>query len=189
MPLTESGRGTGAAVAVDLINSWDELVEPAEILLDAGFLKRWLAWHGFELAASEMTDEDVPRARELRNRLTAVFDAAAEDEAVGLLNELVAELGTPPRLERVRSGWRMRMWPDESEGLNAVGAYAAVGLMDAIRESGFERFGRCQGSPCRCVYVDRTRNRTRRYCCVWCANRVAQARHRERVRGPGTTPR
>jgi len=183
MPLTETGRGTGAAVAVDLVNSWDEYADPPE-LLGARFLRRWLAWHGFEQAAREVADEDVPHARGLRARLTGVFDAPSETRAVALLNELVAELGTPPRLERVGGGWRIRSWPDEAEGLDAAVAFAAVGLQETIQAVGFERLGRCDGAPCRCVYVDRTRNRTRRYCCQWCANRVAQARHRERKRSP-----
>jgi Putative stress-induced transcription regulator/CGNR zinc finger len=181
MPLTHSGRGTGAAVAVDLVNSWDEYPHVQE-LLDAEFLHRWLSWHGFEQTARQVGDEDVPRARELRARLTSVFDAPDESRAVALLNELVAELGTPPRLELLDHDWRMRSWPDETAGVDAAVAYAAVGLQETIRDAGFERLGRCDGAPCRCVYVDRTRNRARRYCCQWCANRVAQARHRQRER-------
>ena len=43
------------------------------------------------------------------------------------------------------------------------------------------RFGRCAGTPCRCAFVDRSRNRTRRYCCsTLCADRVAQAHYRAR---------
>jgi predicted RNA-binding Zn ribbon-like protein len=181
MPLTKTGRGTGAAVAVDLVNSWDEYPE-AQDLLDDQYLRRWLAWHGFERASREVSGEDVPRAQELRALLTSVFDAPGEARAVALLNDLVAELATPPYLERLDGNWRIRSWPDEAEGLDAAVAYAAVGLQETIRDAGFECLGRCDGAPCRCVYVDRTRNRTRRYCCHWCANRVAQARHRESVR-------
>ncbi len=181
MPLTELGRGTGVAVAVDLVNFWDELVRPPELLRDAESLRTWLRWHGFEEAARVVTEDDVPRARELRGRLGGVFDASSEDEAVGILNGLLAELGRAPRLERVVGGWRMRSWPDESEGLSSAVAYGALGLLEAIRNGGWERFGRCAGAPCRCVYVDRSRNRSRRYCCEFCTDRVAQAQYRRRA--------
>ncbi len=180
MPLTESGRGTGLAVAVDLVNSWDEFVRPPELLRDVESLRTWLRWHGFEEAVRVVTEGDVPRARELRARLTRVFDASSEAESVAILNDLLAELGRPPRLERAAGGWRLRCWPDEREGLSSAVAYGALGLLEAIRDGGWERLGRCGGSPCRCVYVDRSRNRSRRYCCELCADRVAQAQHRRR---------
>src|SRR5262249_8770791 len=116
MPLSPQ-RGDGAAMAVDLVNSWDEYDDPPE-LLSARWLSRWLQWHGLEPAAAAISERETPRARTLRERLVSVFDARAEDDAVELLNALVAELGTPPRLERVGSDWRMRAWPDEDAGVD-----------------------------------------------------------------------
>jgi predicted RNA-binding Zn ribbon-like protein len=52
----------------------------------------------------------------------------------------------------------------------------------AIQTEGWERFGVCDALPCRCVYIDRSRNRSRRYCCQLCADRVAAAAYRERAR-------
>src|SRR5215831_17464701 len=181
MPLSPQ-QGDGAAMAVDLVNSWDEYDDPPE-LLSARWLWRWLAWHGLEQAAEAVSERDVPRARELRARLVSVFDAGGEDEAVGLLNDLVAELGTPPRLERIASGWRLRAWPDEDAGVDGAVARAAVGLLESIRDLGWGRFGRCDAAPCRCVYLDRSRNRNRRFCCGLCADRWAQASLRSRRGG------
>jgi len=180
MPLSRQ-RGDLAAIAVDLVNSWDEYDDPPE-LLSARWLRRWLAWHGLEAAAEAVSDDDVPRARELRDRLARVFDAADEDDAVERLNELAAELGTPPQLERGAGGWRLRSWPGEEAGVDGAVARAAVGLLEAIRDLGWGRFGRCDGAPCRCVYLDRSRNLSRRYCCHFCADRVAQAASRRRRR-------
>jgi predicted RNA-binding Zn ribbon-like protein len=182
MPLTRQGRGTGVAVAVDLVNTWDELEEEPDLIEDLRDVRYWLDWHGLHRAAKALRTADVERVRALRNRFDRVFDAKDENEAARLLNALAREYGTPPQLERADGGWRIRTWPDEREGLNAVAAYATAGLLEALRELGWSRFGRCAGSPCHCAFVDRSRNRSRRYCCELCADRVAQANYRERKR-------
>lgn len=181
MPLTQGkGRGTGVAVAVDLVNTWDELAEPHDLIEGLRDVRTWLDWHGLHRAATAVRAADVDRVRALRTRFDRVFDAKDELEAAALLNELAREYGTPPQLERAKGGWRLRTWPDEREGLPAAAAYATAGLLEALRDLGWSRFGRCAGSPCRCAFVDRSRNRSRRYCCNLCADRVAQAQYRER---------
>jgi predicted RNA-binding Zn ribbon-like protein len=180
MPLTREGRGTGVAVAVDLVNTWDELEDEPDLIEDVRDVRTWLDWHGLHEAAKRVKPADVDRARALRDRFDRVFDARSEDEAVRLLNRLSAEYGTPPQLERADKRWRLRTWPNEGQGLDAVAAYATAGLLEAMRDLGWTRFGRCEGSPCRCAFVDRSRNRSRRYCCTLCADRVAQANYRAR---------
>jgi predicted RNA-binding Zn ribbon-like protein len=182
MPLSKEGRGTGWALAVDIVNTWDEYPSPVDLVEGVDDVRTVLAWHGLAGAAAAVEPRDVARFRRLRGRLEQAFDAAGEDEAVALLNELLAEHGVPPRLERAGRAWRFRAWPDEDEGLRTGAALAAYGLLEALRDYGWSRLGRCAGSPCRCVYVDRTRNRSRRYCCVLCADRVAQANLRRRRR-------
>jgi len=184
MPLTrDETRGSGMAVAVDLVNTWDELHTEPDLIEGLVDVRTWLEWHGLKTAAARLGEQDVDAVRALRGWLDRIFDAEGEDEAAALLNELAREYGTPPELERARGDWRVRTWPEEGEGLPAVAAYAAAGLQDAFRELGWKRFGRCAGSPCRCAFVDRSRNRTRRYCCSLCADRVAQAQYRARRRG------
>ena len=184
MPLTrDETRGSGMAVAVDLVNTWDELHTEPDLIEGLVDVRTWLEWHGLKTAAAQLGEQDVDAVRALRGRLDRIFDAEGEDEAAALLNELAREYGTPPELERAGDDWRVRTWPQEGDGLPAVAAYAAAGLQDAFRELGWKRFGRCAGSPCRCAFVDRSRNRTRRYCCSLCADRVAQAQYRARRRG------
>jgi predicted RNA-binding Zn ribbon-like protein len=182
MPLTREGRGTGLAVAVDLVNTWDLLEAEPDLIEGLDDVRVWLTWHGLDRAADRVREVDVDRVRALRSRLDAIFDAPTEDEAVELVNGLMRDYGTPPQLERDGANWRLRSWPDESEGLASVAAFAAAGLLEGLRAYGWERFGRCAGSPCRCAFVDRTRNRSRRYCCGLCADRVAQANSRARKR-------
>jgi predicted RNA-binding Zn ribbon-like protein len=178
MPLTKLGRGGGVALAVDLLNSWDEL-EPQPDLLSVRWLERYLAFHGYP---AEVREADVAEARRLRERLRPAFDASSEAEAVAILNELLRVTGSPPRLEREGGRWRFRYGPDPSAGLAFVAPTAALGLLEVIRDHGLARFGRCRAAPCRCVYVDRSWNRSRRYCCELCADRANQAAARRRRR-------
>ena len=180
MPLSREGRGTGWALAVDIVNTWDEYPHPMDLIDGPADVRTVLDWHGLHEAARMVEPRDAARLRRLRTRLERVFDAAGEDEAVRLLNELLAEHGTPPSLERAGDGWHLRAWPAESEGLRTAAALAAFGLLETIRDLGWARLGRCAGAPCRCAYVDRTRNRSRRFCSTLCADRVAQANARRR---------
>ena len=181
MPLTRGeGRGTALTLAIDLVNTWDLLEPEPDLIEGLDDVRVWLTWHGLDRAAAEMRQPDVDRVRELRTRIDEVFDAPTEAEAVELTNALAREHGTPPQLERAGRDWRVRSWPDESAGMPFVQAFAAAGLLDGLRTFGWERFGRCAGSPCRCAFVDRSRNRSRRYCCTLCSDRVAQASHRAR---------
>jgi predicted RNA-binding Zn ribbon-like protein len=187
MPLTKLGRGEGVALAVDLLNSWDEL-EPDPELLSPRWLRRYLEFHGYEAAAAAVDERSVALIRELRGRLREAFDATREEEAVAILNALLAEHGRPPQLERAggSGGWRFRYGPDEGAGIEFLTAPTALGLLETIREHGLARFGRCKAHPCRCVFVDRSRNRSRRYCCDLCADRANQqaARRRRQAETP-----
>ena len=182
MPLTKLGRGGGVALAVDLLNSWDELDDPPE-LLSVRWLRRYLEFHGFPAAAADVAEADVSTARHLRERLRSGFDAASAEEAVEALNAILRDFGEPPQLEREGREWRFRYGPHERHDLRFLAAPTALGLLEAIREHGLSRFGHCEAAPCRCVYVDRSRNRSRRYCCDLCADRANQAASRRRRRG------
>jgi predicted RNA-binding Zn ribbon-like protein len=181
MPLTKLGRGGGVALAVDLLNSWDEL-EPEPDLLSPRWLARYLEFHGFAEAGARIGEADVALARKLRERLRRGFDASTEEEAADALNAILRDFGEPPQLEREAGAWQFRYGPREGGGVEVVAAPAALGLLEAVRLHGLARFGRCRAAPCRCVFVDRSRNRSRRYCCELCADRANQAASRRRRR-------
>src|SRR5256885_10021068 len=89
MPLTRGpDRGTGVAVAVDLVNTWDELMDEPDLIEGLRDVRYWLDWHGLHEAARRVRERDVDRARELRTRFDRVFDARTEAEAAELLNRL-----------------------------------------------------------------------------------------------------
>ena len=180
MPLTElvGGERDDVGLAVDLANTWETLDPPNERLVDLARLRRILVYHGHEAAAATATESDVMTVRSLRDALRETFFVDDEAAAVAHLNALLE--GIPaPRLLRDGEGWRFG-WEETSRAF--LPGTTAVALLDAIHRYGFGRFGVCVGAPCTGVYVDRSRNASRRYCCWLCADRVTQAAARARRR-------
>src|SRR5919202_213610 len=139
MPLTKLGRGGGIALAVDLLNSWDEL-DDAPDFLSGRWLRRYLEFHGVPAIVGE---GDVETARKLRERLRRGVDAATEEEAVDALNAILRDHGRPPQLEREGGAWRFRYGPREGAGVEAVAGPAALGPLEVIPRHGLSRVGRC----------------------------------------------
>jgi predicted RNA-binding Zn ribbon-like protein len=171
--------GDPVAFAVDLLNTWDELEPPAERLPDLAALRRFLEFHGHLQQARRATGKDLSRVRAVRDSLREAFVAADEDRAVAVLNRILDRSRARPQLRRSGSGWVVE-WVGDL--VDVVASTAAMSLLEAIRDDGWERFGTCAGAPCCCVFVDRSKNRLRRFCCDLCADRVAQAALRERRR-------
>jgi predicted RNA-binding Zn ribbon-like protein len=168
------------ALAVQLVNTWDELEDPPELLRDVDVLRRVLVKYGFAAEAEATTRADLEAARALRDRLRATFEVEDEETAVVFLNEILRESEATPQLVPGAGGWRLR-WVGSP--YDVLASTSAASLLEAIRDDGWERFGICAAAPCCCVFVDRSRNRSRRYCSSLCADRVAQAAYRSRRRG------
>lgn len=179
MPAAKDADAVG--LAVGLVNTWDLLADPPDLIRDVPQIVRWLRLHeepGLEEAAARLTPSDLDRLRDVRDRLRRAFEAADEAEAVAVLNVLLLETGAVPQLSVKTRTWEYA--PASKRASDVVAAVGARGLLEAIRTAGWERFGICAGTPCRCVYVDRSRNRSRAYCCQLCADRVNQAAYRRR---------
>jgi predicted RNA-binding Zn ribbon-like protein len=166
------------ALAVDLANTWDTLEPDPELLRDVASLKRFLTRQGYG-QAPRVNTADLARVRAVRDSVRAAFSAADEKRAVRELNRILSKSSAKPQLAQDGGEWRLR-WVGAIA--DAVAATAAMSLLEAIRDDGWERFGMCAGSPCCCVFVDRSKNRTRRFCSSLCADRVAQSLYRARRR-------
>jgi predicted RNA-binding Zn ribbon-like protein len=168
-------------LAVGLVNTWDALHDPPD-LLDVHTLEILLRW--FELAdeADRLSANDIAPVRRVRDRLRKAFDAKSEEEAVAELNSLARGTGAVPQLERENGGWAFRYGAGRRPLASELGGRASVALLSVIEQKGWDRFGLCAAAPCCCVYVDRSRNKSRRYCCDLCADRATQAALRRRRR-------
>jgi predicted RNA-binding Zn ribbon-like protein len=168
-------------LAVGLVPTWDVLHDPPEVLdlRTLGILLRW-----FELpeAADRLSERDLVPVRRVRDRLRKAFDARSEDRAVAELNALAREADAVPQLERENGGWAFRYGSGRRPLASELAGRASVALLGVIEQKGWDRFGLCAAAPCCCVYVDRSRNKSRRYCCDLCADRATQAALRRRRR-------
>ena len=80
------------ALAVDLVNTWDELEPDPELLRDAAALKRFLVRHGYE--PPRPSGRDLAHARALRDALRAAFTAgdAVASKVLKLSTNILASL-------------------------------------------------------------------------------------------------
>ena len=170
----------GVPLALALVNTIDLLEDPPDLLRDVGRLRRFLLRWGYP--SRPATERDLARIRELRDRIIEAMDADPA-RAGRILGRLGEQLDTRLRLVPAEPGtWALHHGPPSEEGFDALSASAVVGLMELLAAGEWDRIGTCAGAPCRCFFVDRTRNRSRRFCCQLCADRINQARARARRR-------
>ncbi|MEO3749271.1 CGNR zinc finger domain-containing protein [Streptomyces sp. B6B3] len=143
-------------------------------------------------AARRAGDADVTRLRGVRNRLRAVFTAAAEGDevtAVDLLNALLLEYPASPQIsghdyldEQGRPRWHLHLAEHPSSATAGYAAIACMGLAFQLTDLGVDRLGVCEATPCRNAYIDTSTNRSKRYCSDRCATRANVAAYRARKR-------
>jgi CGNR zinc finger protein/putative stress-induced transcription regulator len=116
--------------------------------------------------------------------LRAVFEAAHNgdlDGAARLLNAMVVRYDARPTLLRHDGGpWHLHFHGPEAGPIDGNGGSMAVGLSFVLGSEYADRIGVCSAPVCDRVYVDVSRNGTKRFCSTACQNRVKTATFRAR---------
>lgn len=170
-------RGAAALVntAATLPTDSDDLTTVDD--LDA-FVREW-GWTGSR--TGDRGELDAVRA--LRPRLRALWTVDA-DEAVTIVNELLAEAGALPQLVRHDEwSWHLHATPPEAPLATRMAVEAAMAMVDVIRADELDRLRVCAADDCEDVVVDLSRNRSKRYCDGTCGNRANVAAYRARRAG------
>jgi len=119
----------------------------------------------------------------LAGRLRPVFLAAedgATDRVAELVNTLLADYRSEPRLSRHDGEpWHLHF---TSAAGTEWGAACATGLAVVVDGQATGRLGVCRADGCDRVYVDVSRNASRRFCSEACLNRTKVAAFRARAR-------
>ncbi len=117
-------------------------------------------------------------------RLRVVFDAVetgAVDAAAGQVNAMLADTGTHPQLDRHDGEpWHLHFHGRTDSLVEGWSAGCATGLAVVLGTEMYDRLGVCTAPRCDRVYVDVSRNGTRRFCSTACQNRVKAAAFRAR---------
>jgi predicted RNA-binding Zn ribbon-like protein len=134
-----------------------------------------------------LTADEADALAEVAGELRAVFAALADgdvDQAAGRVNGLLSRTGAHPYLERHDGEpWHLHYHGTEEGLATGWAAGCAAGLAVVLGGPEWGRLGVCTAPRCDRVYVDTSRNGTRRFCSTTCQNRVKAALFRERKGG------
>jgi predicted RNA-binding Zn ribbon-like protein len=178
------GHDTQCALSsvVDLVNS-DPDVSGAEGLTDLTALQAFVDRHAIS-EPGRLTRDDLEAVRRLRTRLREIFAAADEPTAVRLVNALVADARTTPRLTD-HDDWPLHVhyYAPDARLAEHLAADCGMALAFVLAAGERQRLTTCEAPECARVLVDLSRNRSRRYCdSKTCGNRLHVAAYRARQR-------
>ena len=137
------------------------------------------------------TAADLDAVHALRPRLRAVWqatDADTTEPLAELVNELLRNSGARPWLIDHGGGWGWHLHVTDPDARleHRIAAQASFAVADLVRLRETGRLRRCEAPDCDAVFVDLSKNRSRRYCDTGnCGNRQHVAAYRERRAGRG----
>lgn len=180
----DSYRDAGVLVSVDLVNDLAlglpaDQVPPAAEALPA--IARILADDPPSVA--QLTERDAPGFISLAHRLHEVLTDLHDgdvDAAASALNHLMAVHPAHPHLAKEQGRWRLHHHPVDAALVPMWTAICAEGIARMIGAGHGDRLGTCEATDCGRVFVDLSKNASRRFCSTTCQNRVKAAAFRRR---------
>jgi len=181
--------GKRGGVTREYLNSYADFIvwcEQAALLskVQARFLMEGAAKHPTE------ANEVYSRAVELREAIYKIFHALSEQrkhskiELSKLYSELAQALGRL-RIAATTDGFRWE-WTHSEDALDdPLGPLARAAADLLTREADCGHVGQCQGETCGWLFIDSSKNHSRRWCDMRdCGNRAKVRRHRKRIANP-----
>ncbi len=170
---------TSAALqaAVALVNS----AAPPDTMTSQDELDAFFAAYDYSGARTH-DGVELEAVRALRGPLRRLL-TSDRDEAVGIVNRILAERRAVPALVR-HDGWDYHLHAIASDAplADRIAVETAMAMIDLIRADELSRLSLCAESSCAGIVLDLSRNRSRRFCSAACGNRVAVAAYRARRR-------
>jgi predicted RNA-binding Zn ribbon-like protein len=169
-------------ILVELLNTAPEVAD-AEQLPDVAAVNAFVVRCDIEELDS-VGPADVLAVQQLRGQLREIFTAPSTDVAAELVNTLVAAVNATPRLTNHDGhGWHMHYFAPHAALADHLAAELGMALGLILMAGERERLRRCEAPDCARVFVDLSRNRSRRYCdSRTCGNRMHVAAYRARQR-------
>jgi predicted RNA-binding Zn ribbon-like protein len=127
-----------------------------------------------------LSDADVAEIAMLSRKVRAVVGATTDDEVVTRLNTLLECCSPVPRATNHDGALHLHYSPDTAALVDQLGATVAMGMAQVVCRYGRERLGICAAEDCADVFLDTSRNKSRRYCSDTCASRTTVSAYRAR---------
>jgi predicted RNA-binding Zn ribbon-like protein len=163
--------------AVRLVNSEDDDGDTLETVEDLDAFYEDFGYTG----RHDRDQAELDAVRRLRPRLRALL-TAERDDAVALVNEMLAAEKALPRLVRHDPfDWHLHAVDDQAPLATRITVETAMAMIDVIRADEMTRLSLCADDDCNGVVLDLSRNRSRRFCSTSCGNRNAVAAYRARL--------
>jgi predicted RNA-binding Zn ribbon-like protein len=178
----EFGHDTQQALCtvVDLVNTAPQ-GDDDERLSDLAALRTFVERHEIS-EVGRLGRADLDAVRALRGRFRQVFLAGEQRAAVDLVNAIVAEARTTPRLtDHDGYDWHVHYFAPGATLAEHLAADGGMALAFVLAAGELDRLRTCEAPNCERVLVDLSRNRSRRYCdSRTCGNRLHVAAYRAR---------
>jgi hypothetical protein len=161
-------------LAIDLANAELDLPDGLETFLTSH--AEWFS-DGTVLA---LTDRDATAVTRTSSLVRSVALAQSQDDVLSRLNELLALARPRPYATDHDGELHLHYARPEAPALEQLTTTVAMGLSQVVVQHGWQRLGVCSAEGCDDVYVDTSRNASRRYCSNTCASRSTVAAYRAR---------
>ncbi len=165
---------TAVELAIELANT--ERSDPEWARTFLGSHEEWFtAGTSFDLSPGE-----THRAAATAELVRSVALAESQADVLDRLNELLALARPRPYATDHDGPLHLHFARPDSPALEQLTTTVAMGLSQVVVQHGWQRLGVCAAENCDDVYVDTSRNASRRYCSNTCASRSTVAAYRAR---------
>jgi CGNR zinc finger len=163
-------------LAIDLANT-----DRADREWVRSFLDAHIEWFtdGTDLSLST---SDTDQVAETATLVRDVALAESQSEVMARLNALLDRTSPKPYATDHDGELHLHYARPDADAVEQLTTTVAMGLSQVVVQHGWQRLGVCSAEGCGNVYVDTSRNASRRYCSNTCASRSTVAAYRARQR-------
>ena len=161
-------------LAIDLANA--ELDPPGGV---QQFLRAHAEWFS-ESVSFELSGKDTAAVTRTKELIRDVAVAESEPDVKDRLNDLLAQASPRPYATDHDGELHLHYARPDASVADQLTTTVAMGLSQVVVQHGWRRLGVCSAEGCDDVYVDTSRNASRRYCSNTCASRSTVAAYRAR---------
>jgi predicted RNA-binding Zn ribbon-like protein len=132
--------------------------------------------------AVDLTGTEAEAVGQTSSLVRDVALAASQPEVMDRLNALLALASPRPYATDHDGELHLHYARPDADAVEQLTTTVAMGLSQVVVQHGWQRLGVCSAEGCGNVYVDTSRNASRRYCSNTCSSRSTVAAYRARQR-------